>query len=840
MNKTRRSLGRASTASGMDTPQSGESTMKGNSKDSSASWGSGSNGSFIQRIHHSSSNLIPSTKSSRSPNKGSVPWAGSTSFMDPSSSSILESVGQCSESAWKNQPTFASEMSMLTASDHAESLIMGAKGTARAFCAASYLLWRRYIKICFTMLVVLVHIYLMSSIWSADLPYRPTDPSGYWTYTIGLLFLITLPLLFWLCFEWIRNESSFMARQASWFFLFTWMSHATILLCMVYAPAHITWSLTVNVGFGRWAFTMLAIWARVSTAEKAFSIEGAIDKKRRRGSAYYIMVILFLPLPLTIATDVPYLMCIMRPEIFAANRLGLLLYLRCLTLAAEAARMILFGVVGWIVWSTFSRMLVPLQYFPESMKKSKKFLGSEVEWAKPVVKRVRLALTLLCLAGMLYNAFIFWIAVDVTSGRRTDKWVRTITVFEPHTSLWIIVDFITLLMIVSCFKSQKPAIDETTVSKKELASHQSQDRAARPEWHQTVKKLAQRYITAAELLDFYRELQKVMPHFNPEKHTMNDIVKGVIIPKSRTEEQGGSAYADLLEKRRRETQPACTLYAQRMVTHEWRNLFLHTVAAVLADALDQKEYGQIAVQLTCHGGTAHLASRLEQCGTAKRRYWMCSFCVNQHRGICGSAAVEPPADSPEYPRYKANTCDSVTGKRHSVCNCCEPKLWDGDDCEMNKFDDLMALLSCKVPSFGQVVAIDRNFGLFSRIWCVAELVEACRLQIDQNVSLPWKRLFDANTGDIGTYMKLAMISVKDCSAALEKDKISIMKKIENSTGIEEFDAQLQATIFGDGGLLSKDLMGFDVIHSASRAALRAQVAIAQAESRSLAEANSAV
>jgi len=227
-------------------------------------------------------------------------------------------------------------------------------------------------------------------------------------------------------------------------------------------------------------------------------------------------------------------------------------------------------------------------------------------------------------------------------------------------------------------------------------------------------------------------------------------------------------------------------------------------------------------------------------GAANIRYWICSFCVNQHRGICGSMAAEPPLDSPEYPRYKANAYDPVLNKPHRVCDCDEPKLWEGDDCEMNKFEDLMAFLSCKDPSFKQVVAIDRNFGLFSRIWCVAELVEACRLQIDQNVSLPWKRLFDANTGDIGTYMKLAMISVKDCSAALEKDKISIMKKIENSTGIEEFDAQLQATIFGDGGLLSKDLMGFDVIHSASRAALRAQVAIAQAESRSLAEANSAV
>ena len=54
-------------------------------------------------------------------------------------------------------------------------------------------------------------------------------------------------------------------------------------------------------------------------------------------------------------------------------------------------------------------------------------------------------------------------------------------------------------------------------------------------------------------------------------------------------------------------------------------------------------------------------------------------------------------------------------------------------CEMNKFDDMMALLAASNANFSQVVAVDSQCGLFHRAWCVAELVQASQMQLVQHV-----------------------------------------------------------------------------------------------------------
>ena len=46
------------------------------------------------------------------------------------------------------------------------------------------------------------------------------------------------------------------------------------------------------------------------------------------------------------------------------------------------------------------------------------------------------------------------------------------------------------------------------------------------------------------------------------------------------------------------------------------------------------------------------------------------------------------------------------------------------ECEMNKFDEMMAFLSYHDKSFAQVIAVDAGFELFSRAWCVSELAKA--------------------------------------------------------------------------------------------------------------------
>jgi len=472
--------------------------------------------------------------------------------------------------------------------------------------------------------------------------------------------------------------------------------------------------------------------------------------------------------------------------------------------------------------------------FRHELLQEKAYLLSEARWAIRVLRRVRLALALLCFAGVFTNGLRSFMVARLADeeGAMPHSWFFLLDV---PTNIYLSFDFVTLLLTVGFFHPNKPtssgdlasadsmdtnSTEETVAG---IAEHRSQD------WKDCVMMLGHRYIEARELLSFYIHLFEIMPHFDCDRHTTNDIVRAAIIPGS-YREQRGRAYADWLQDERASRRGAVSTFElpQRMVTHDWRNLFMHLVAAVLADALEKDEYGPIAHQLQHPDGVEELRTELleQRRDAGKIRYWICAFCVNQHRAICGGFPPEPPPHSPDLPRFQANRVDSVLGSPHQCCPCDEPKFWSGDKCEMNKFDDLMQLL-VTAPDLRQVVAIDRNFELFSRVWCVAELVEAHDAKISQNVCLPWKQALDANLGDLGLYLKLATLSVKDCSATREEDKDRILRKIRRKWGVGEFDAQLQATIFGPQGLLGKEIVGFDVIYSAARAALRVKVVVRQ-------------
>ena len=84
--------------------------------------------------------------------------------------------------------------------------------------------------------------------------------------------------------------------------------------------------------------------------------------------------------------------------------------------------------------------------------------------------------------------------------------------------------------------------------------------------------------------------------------------------------------------------------------------------------------------------------------------------------------------------------------------------------------------------FVQVVAIDRDFQLFSRAWpgqsvtlngsrrCVAELVEASNSHLDQHVMLHSPEVLEKHSG------QLERLSVEECHAAREEDKDLILSK----------------------------------------------------------------
>merc|ERR1719190_179055 len=84
-----------------------------------------------------------------------------------------------------------------------------------------------------------------------------------------------------------------------------------------------------------------------------------------------------------------------------------------------------------------------------------------------------------------------------------------------------------------------------------------------------------------------------MPHYRPDQSKTADVVRHAIIPLSRTSE-GGLAYSEIV-RRRDIGGPRCL--PQRMVTHAWDNLFLHLVAAIVADAGGGRDYEQVAQQL---------------------------------------------------------------------------------------------------------------------------------------------------------------------------------------------------------------------------------------------------
>eukprot|EP00434_Breviolum_minutum_P024620 symbB.v1.2.021741.t1/scaffold1878.1/size97411/2 len=169
-------------------------------------------------------------------------------------------------------------------------------------------------------------------------------------------------------------------------------------------------------------------------------------------------------------------------------------------------------------------------------------------------------------------------------------------------------------------------------------------------------------------------------------------------------------------------------------------------------------------------------------GSLQETYWICAFAVNQHAGICGA--------------NPAGTVDPVTGLAHPTCQCSEPKFFNEDpplnddgksiQCEMNKFDDMMALLARENPDFAEVVAVDASLDLFGRAWCVAELAEAHRMGMAQSLKIRNKETL------LRRQLTLQDLKVEQMKASRPEDVVEILAKIPDK---EAFNAKLQELIF---------------------------------------------
>jgi len=331
---------------------------------------------------------------------------------------------------------------------------------------------------------------------------------------------------------------------------------------------------------------------------------------------------------------------------------------------------------------------------------------------------------------------------------------------------------------------------------------------ANPAWAAKIEELAGRGFALEALMRFHKALLEgnIMPHFDPYVSTMHDVVRQVVIPLSRSEDPagGGRAMASLWND-------GAHVVPQRMVTHNWSNLFVHTLAAIVADALGQQGgYADLAEELCTAAGVAMVMMKARALGVLGMTYWVCAFSVNQHASICGGFGPCPPRGTPERAEWEARRRDTTTGRKIAVCDCSEPKHFNTDvyECELNKFNAMMQHLADKVTDFGQVVVVDERFELFSRAWCVAELVEADFKGIPQSIQIHSNKAIDLH------YSCLATLDVQQCRASRPEDKDFILERIED---VVAFNEKLQILVLSENGLLK------DCVDPLQRASIIAQM-----------------
>ncbi|CAE7032507.1 Gstt1 [Symbiodinium natans] len=324
-------------------------------------------------------------------------------------------------------------------------------------------------------------------------------------------------------------------------------------------------------------------------------------------------------------------------------------------------------------------------------------------------------------------------------------------------------------------------------------------------WSAKVQELGNRGVTVLSLLGFWRQLMedKVMPSFDPFRSTTNDVVRQAIIPLTRQGE-GGRAMSSIWAK-------GFDMPAQCMVTHNWSNLFLHLVAAIIADSLGERYYADIAASLAAGGEAMQLleSKLLERPECAGKTYWVCAFAVNQHACICDNFG-RPPEGEADFREWDSKRRDTVTGELYAPCTCNEPRFYNHDEpalCEMNKFDAMMRHLNRTLRGFSHLVVADTNFEVFTRAWCIAEVVEAGMSDISQRILLHSQETLDCN------YQRLSSIDVRHCQATRPEDKAMILSNIED---FDQFNAALQFAIFGTEGLLSKFTDGLGVAQQVGR------------------------
>jgi len=266
--------------------------------------------------------------------------------------------------------------------------------------------------------------------------------------------------------------------------------------------------------------------------------------------------------------------------------------------------------------------------------------------------------------------------------------------------------------------------------------------------------------------------------FDNDRSTTNDVVRGAIITSSLLEGGAeGMALAPILQEG--------PLLARRLISHTWSNLFADTLASMAADALGTHVYSDVSNAMR-EAGMQQLKDSLDRRGTLKQSYWFCALSVNQHASICGSFAPGSADD---------DNCDTVTGSVYKLCQCQTEKHFNASasQCEINKFDDMLSAMSTACHEFRLVVAVDPAFVLFTRIWCIAEMVESRKKDIGIDLKFPTRN----SLNDRHVLRQRDSLRVQNCEATRQDDVNDVLGKIGDGDALDDFNEFLQDLIFNE-------------------------------------------
>jgi hypothetical protein len=105
---------------------------------------------------------------------------------------------------------------------------------------------------------------------------------------------------------------------------------------------------------------------------------------------------------------------------------------------------------------------------------------------------------------------------------------------------------------------------------------------------------------------------------------------------------------------------------------------------------------------------------------------------------------------------------------------------------MNKFGDMMEFLFMRDASFEQVIAVDAQFDLFNRAWCILELAIAHRMGMKQHLKLLNFRCLEENS------KQLRSLKVEHMTASRAEDIQEILSHVPDKAS---FNKNLQRLLF---------------------------------------------